>query len=260
MKKIKITAIAIISVLLFSCTAYAAISALSRRTIDPQNDVLLNNQDIVANTKENNEKTELEDIPVYTENSLMFETNGQYYLSRDACFYEGLNACPTSLRGILATYPTEAIRERDKDTIYLNYSTDTGYRLYLFSSYDNDLLTITGFPIIIYKELSHYDFSGLKIGDTIEAVEEIDSVAGLIEKEISDVWNLDPAGAAAHAKRGYPVTSVHYLVDGIIKIEYEMKEDRSLIISNIFYDENYNIVSANGKTINYRINELDLPY
>ena len=256
-KIITITVVALI--LFFSCTAYAAVSALNKREIDSQNE-LLDYREIIDDGKEDNDNKSVSDIPVYLENELLFGTGGQFYLSRDACFYDGQNACQNSLRGILRTYPTDAIRKRDKDTIYLAYSTDTGYRLFLFSSYSNDLFTTAGFPIVIYKQLKYEDFEKIKTGDTIETVEMIDPVAGLVKKEISEVWNLDPAGAKGHAKDGYPVTSIHYLTDGIIKIEYEMKEDRSLIISDIFYDENYNIVSANGKTFNYRINELDLPY
>lgn len=259
MKKIKILFSVLALILFFSCTSYAAITTLSKKEIDPNNE-LSNYRETISETKEKNINTELVDIPLYLGDELLFGTDGQFYLSRDACFYEGQNACQNSLRGILRTYPTEAIRERDENTIYLVYDTDTGYRLFLFSSYDNDLLSTIGFPVVVKKELKYEDFKSLKSGDTIEEVSKIDPVAGLVKRDVLEVWGLDSKGYQWYKENGYPPTSIHYLEDGIIKIEYEMKEDRSLVISNIVYNENYDLVSANGKTINYRINELDLPY
>lgn len=255
--KIPVSVLALI--LIFSCTAYAAISTLSKKEINPKNE-LSNYTETISENKENSINTEFEDIPIYLEDELLFGTDGQFYLSRDACFYEGQNACQNSLRGILRTYPTGAIRERDENTIYLVYDTDTGYRLFLFSSYDNNLLSTIGFPVVVYKELKYEDFKSLKSGDTIEEVSKIDPVAGLIKREILEVWNLNTVGADTHAREGYPVTSIHYLMDGILKIEYDMNDDRSLVISKIIYNENYDLISVNGKTINYRIHEIDLPY
>ncbi|MEG2153244.1 MAG: hypothetical protein RRZ71_08280 [Clostridia bacterium] len=189
----------------------------------------------------------------------MFKTDGLFYLNRDACFYEGQSARQNYTGAILEAYPTKAIRSRDEKSVYFVYDTDTDYRLYLFLNYNNGLQTPIGFPIIIGKLLSYGDFSGLKIGDSIDRVEMIDSIAGLYKKEIVDVWQLDPAGAIGHAKEGYPCTSIHYLKDGILKIEYTMLEDQSLVISDMEFNKNYELVNAVGETVDYKILDIDLP-
>ncbi len=56
-----------------------------------------------------------------------------------------------------------------------------------------------------------------------------------------------------------PGTSVHYLRDGILTIEYDMLENRSLVISDIQYSPDYSLTSVNGDTINYKLWDADLP-
>lgn len=260
MKRIRHFIIILLIFAFATYTAYAAISALSRNAVDQDSELLHNQKEYINELKETDGKAEINTIPVFVEDDLLFKTNGEFYITRDACFYEDQNACQNNLGAILYAYPTKAIRERDKDTIYLIYDTDTGYRLFLFSSKDNDYLTPEGFPLILRNKMDYSDFKSLNKGDPIEYVEDIDPVAGLVKRDVLEVWGLDSKGYQWYKENGYPPTSIHYLEDGIIKIEYEMKEDRSLVISNIVYNENYDLVSANGKTINYRINELDLPY
>ena len=200
-----------------------------------------------------------DDIPVYYEEELLFNTNGMFYLNRDACFGEGKSARVNDSGAIMAAYPTSAIRHRDDDSVYTIYDTDTGYRLYLLFSSENEYVTPVGFPLVVKEKLSYADFSELKIGDSIEQVEKIDSVAGLIKKELIDVFNVDFKGAAARAERGYPCTSIHYLTDGILKIEYTVLEDKYIVISDMEFNKDYQLISANGKTVNYKIMDIDLP-
>jgi len=109
------------------------------------------------------------------------------------------------------------------------------------------------------KMLSYDAFSDLNLGDPIEKVEAIDSVATLHKKLIIDVWNLDPVGAENRAKYGYPCTSIHYLKDGILKIEYKMLENQDLVISDIEFSEDYTLINALDDKVDYKINEMDLP-
>ncbi len=208
-----------------------------------------------------NAKAEL-DVPIYYEEELLFNIDSGFTLNRDASFYYGLNSCPNEASAELARYPTSAIRVRADGTVYAIYDTDTGYRLYVFfeSMGEGSTYGVTlGFPVVIGDILSYQDFADLKIGDDISKVEDIDKVATLHKKLLLDVWNLDFKGAEGMAQIGHPCTSIHYLSDGILKIEYEMLEDRSLIISNIIYNKDYQITDAIGRVINHRIEPADLP-
>lgn len=198
-------------------------------------------------------------IPVYYEEELLFKTNGMFWLNRDACFYEGTSARQNDSGDIMAAYPTSAIRRRDDGSVYTIYDTDTGYRLYLLFSGENDYVIPVGFPIVIKDKLSYSDFSELKVGDSIEQVEKIDSIAGLHKKELIDVFKANSKGAEGFAERGYPYTSIHYLSDGLLKIEYTILEDKYIVITKMEFNEDYELVSANGKTVNYKIADADLP-
>ena len=166
---------------------------------------------------------------------------------------------PNYTGALLEAYPTSAIRSRDSDTVYFVYETDTGYRLYLFFSYENDLDTPVGFPVVVGKALSYRDFKDVAVGDRMEEVEAIDPTASLHKKMILEVFDLVPIAAQRLTEQGYPCTTIHYLKDGILKIEYEMQEDRSLVVSNMVFSKDYQIESANGKVVNYRIEGIDLP-
>ena len=214
---------------------------------------------VIEQNKETDSKTGLKKIPVYFEEELLFKTGGLFYLNRDACIYEGQSAMDNYTGSLLEAYPTSAIRGRDKDTIYFVYATDTGYRLYLFASYENELQTPVGFPVLIEKLLSYTDFKNIAVGDKIEEVEAIDPVTSLHKKQIVEIWDLAPVAARKLAEKGYPCTTIHYLKDGILKIEYEMLEDQSLVVSNVVFSKDYQIESANGKVVNYKIEALDLP-
>ncbi len=61
------------------------------------------------------------------------------------------------------------------------------------------------------------------------------------------------------AEMNHPCCSIHYLKDGILKIEYAMPEDGKLVISNMIYSQDYKLTGATGRTLDYRINDLDLP-
>jgi hypothetical protein len=260
MKKVVLVVIVVVVfVVALAGVAYAAISARSKEKTDPNNEKRDEFESVIEGEKETDTNAKLKEVPIYKEYDLLFNTDGSFYLNRDACFYEGQNARQNYTGGILEAYPTDAIRDRNGKSVYLVYDTDTGYRLYLFVSYDNDLQTPIGFPVVIGKMLSYDAFCSLNLGDPIEKVEAIDSVATLHKKLIIDVWNLDPVGAANHAIDGYPCTSIHYLKDGLLKIEYKMLENQDLVISDIEFSEDYTLINALGDKVDYKINELDLP-
>lgn len=203
-------------------------------------------------------KSSLE-IPVYYQDELLFNTNGMFALNRDACFYKNLNSSPNEASAILAAYPTKALRNRTDGIDYAIYDTDSGYRFYLFFDGDSNLPKTIGFPIVIKDMLTYDDFRNIKIGDPIPDVEAVDSVTTLYKKTIVDVWKMNAEGAAFLAKEGHPCTSIHYLKDGILKIEYTMTKEGDLIVSNIIFDQNFDIRTADGTKVSHKIEDIDLP-
>ena len=198
-------------------------------------------------------------IPVFKEEAIFFDTEGFFYLNRDACFYEGLGSRPNYTGSILLAYPTTAIRERQDGSVYACYATDTGYRMYMnFSTY-NRMSTPDGFPVVIRDMLSYDSFRDLQVGDPIETVEAIDSVATLHKKVLLQIWKVNTVAVKNLAEMNHPCCSIHYLKDGILKIEYAMPEDGKLVISNMIYCQDYKLKGATGRTLDYRINDPDLP-
>lgn len=53
--------------------------------------------------------------------------------------------------------------------------------------------------------------------------------------------------------------AAHYLEDGILKISYTMEDEGELIVASIDYFSDYNMKDCLGRTINYRIQDSDLP-
>ena len=216
--------------------------------------------DIVNELKKNDKSNSAEfDIPKYYEDDLLFDTNGLFWLGRDAGYYACLDVQMNEAGAFLATYPTEAVRIKDNGTVYTIHDTDSGYRLYVFFDKSNGYSIPVGMPIVMKRLLSYTEFSGLKEGDPIELVEEIDSVATLHKRVIKDVWKLNPLGAANYAKDGVPCTSIHYLKNGLLVIEYKMLENGDLVISNIKYNDDHTLNDILGNSVDYSINEIDLP-
>ena len=198
-------------------------------------------------------------IPVFKEEALFFDTEGFLYLNRDACFYEGLGSRPNYTGSILLAYPTTAMRKRQDGSVYACYATDTGYRMYMnFNTY-NRMSTPDGFPVVVKDVLSYDSFSGLQVGDPIDTVEAIDAVTTLHKKLLLEVWKVNTVAVKNLAEMNHPCCSIHYLKDGILKIEYAMPEDGKLVISNMIYSQDYKLTGATGRTLDYRINDLDLP-
>ena len=203
---------------------------------------------------------ELLDVPIYSESDLFFDVNNDgFYLGRDVAIYYNLNAGQNSTEGIQKRFPTSAIRLKDNGDMYSIYETDSGYRMYLFYDQSLDYDFTIGFPVVVKELLQFSDFAGLKVGDSIETVEAVDPVAGLYRKLLTEVWQLDAKGAKGHAAYGYPCTSIHYLSDGLLKIEYDMPEDGVLVLSGIEFAPDYILTDPIGRRVDYRIEEVDLP-
>ncbi len=199
-------------------------------------------------------------IPVYSEDDLIFKKGNYVFIAKDASSYRALDGCPTSSLSMLMRYPTQALRQRDADTIYLVYDMDTGNRLFLFLTSEYNYDAYYGFPIILSGSIKSFnDFSSLKPGDSIERVIEIDPLTSIYKRAILEKMEVNVIAVENLAKRGTPVTSVHYLNDGLLLIEYSMPEEGNLVISDIKYSKDYKYTDCLGYTIDYTILDCDIP-
>ena len=200
------------------------------------------------------------DIPVYPDDKLLLN-NFIVQIGEDACQFSRFAEFPNKLDYVYELYPTKALRKASTGEEYLIYESQSGYREYVFlKHWEESGLTVTnGFPIVVGELLPYKAFEQLKVGDTIESVGKIDPVAELYKQKMIEVHGYVPESAASSAARGYPITSIHYLSDGLLKIEYEMLEDGSLVISNMVYSPDYTLKHTVGEVINYRIEPIDLP-
>ncbi len=211
-------------------------------------------------------ETIVNNIPKYKEEELLFKTNGAFDLGRDAGVYNWLNHKPNSTNIIINLYPTEAIRQKDDDHLYFMYDTDTGYRLFLF--FENDAereidysgIYLQGYPVLVKDIQSYKDFKNIRIGSSIDEVSKVDPVAGLHKKQFTEVWELNYEGAKnGGADKGLSCVTMHYLSDGLLKIEYEMLESGEYVVSNIIYSKDRIIPDIYDKEVDYNILDIDLP-
>lgn len=259
-RKIFIIASIVLLFCIVSVSTYAVARGKDRNDIDPNKKEERDRfTEIILEKKENESKNVLQNIPVYHEDDLFFKTDGLFFLGRDACFYDFQNARQNYTGAIMEAYPDSAIRERKDGSVYLVFDADTGYRLFLLLNDKKSNNVPQGFPIVVGKILSFQDFTSLEYGDSIERVEEIDSIASLYKKQFLEIWKLTATDVAAIAKEGYPCTSVHYLKDGLLIIEYGEIKDNHLCITNMIFSKDYTLTNARGELIDYNINDLDLP-
>ncbi len=205
-------------------------------------------------------------VPIYEEEELLFNTNGAFDLGRDAGVYNWLNHRPNSTNIILNLYPTKAIRQKDDKHSYFVYDTDTGYRLFLFFANDTEKtidssgIYLQGYPILIKDIKSYKDFKSIKPGCSIDEVCTIDSVAKLHKIQFSEVWELSYLSVKnGGASKGLSCVSMHYLEDGLLKIEYDMLENGEYVVSNLIYSKDRVITDICGVDIDYNIIGFDLP-
>lgn len=202
----------------------------------------------------------LSDIPVYSEGDLL-SVHSYFRLLFDQRRDSMLDTAETAA-GMYTCYPGAAVRRLEDGRTYFVYDTDTEYRL--FALLDTKWATRVlpaGYYVIVKDAHSYSDFAELKIGDGFEAVEEIDSVAGIYRKYLEGMRTpLDKISTEIMNEEGYPVTSVHYLTDGLLLIEYLANDDNELYVNNIRYCEDYRVTNPEGETVNYKLDDIDLPY
>lgn len=209
--------------------------------------------------KKHDIQTEITSIPVYYEEELFFDMDARIPLGQDNGIRESLNSRPNGTGGLMESLPDGAIRERADKSLYIMYDSDTHYRLYYYFIADNNYSNPVGFPVVIKQIHNYSDFSTLQVGDSITKVEEIDDVASLVRRWAIDYRKMNSTAVINELNAGYPITSIHYLEDGILKISYTMEDEGELIVASIDYFSDYKMKDCLGRTINYRIQDSDLP-
>ena len=162
-------------------------------------------------------------------------------------FYFAKNNTRPYVRHLLGFYPTEVIRQRDADTFYFVYDTDGGIQ------------SSMGFPILISKMLSHADFAGIQAGGRAEKVRAIDPVMSVYEDMFFNVYKWNSIASESKRKENDLAATIHYLRDGLLKIEYDIVDNNRLVVTDLIFEPNYNLTNLFGKTYHYRILPQDLP-
>ncbi len=200
------------------------------------------------------------DIPLYSAEDLLFDGSGSMIIpGMDAGRLDSTNARVHSSEGLYLHYPANSLRYMEDGTVYAVYDLDNGYRLYLFFTEEWDYSVISGYPLIIGDVHKRSDFAELKPGDSIDLVIRTDPAAAFTKEAYCIRYGILPEGVKEYARSGYPISSIHYLEDGILLIKYDMEEQGELIVSEIVYSSDYTLTDPSGNIDNYRVIDIDLP-
>ncbi|MBR6429553.1 MAG: hypothetical protein IKS43_07855 [Clostridia bacterium] len=203
------------------------------------------------------EDERLENIPVYDADDLLFKLN---FIGKDNNADATTNIRFNSTESFLAHYPGAALRKFEDGHAYMVYDADNGYRLFIQFGEKYGYSASYGYPVVIKEQHSCADFEGLKVGDSIDKVCEIDSVGLIYKKLFSEVYCIDAQNARITRECGEgPYSSMHYLTDGILRIEYDFDEKMNATIANMVYSPDYVLSGMYDIPVNYRIAEVDLP-
>ena len=171
--------------------------------------------------------------------------------------------------GYIEQFPDAALRKTSDGRQYLVIGWENGCRWYVFLMYSNGLYFARYGHAVVVKDIHSYeDFKDVKIGDTIDAVCAVDSVAEQYKAWAAECFDEGSEYSASRLREmdrceanGMPFSSIHYLSDGILVFRYHRNENNEMVISNIIYSEDYILPDAMGlgRDINYRILDIDLP-
>jgi hypothetical protein len=195
------------------------------------------------------------DVPVYFEADLV-PVNACFGIGIDSASIFSANMRPDTLVKIESYYPTTAIRKGvDKENIYIMYDTQTGLRLYCFFSFEKTQFRWKdGYTVLMKKgqNLCYRDFEGIQIGSEISDVQRIDPLTAYYW-DIFDAQN--EAFMNSRIMKGDPFSTIHYLKDGILKIEY-MRISGRYFVTRMVYNKDYTLDGLFGSTC-YKIADID---
>ncbi len=206
------------------------------------------------------ELSKLSGIKKYSSESLLFNSKiDTFRLGLDSSVYEYQDAGESGIVTLLQECPADVMRERADGTRYLVYDTDEGYRLFLMMSPDSPDPFTVGYPVLYKNKLSYNDFAGICPGDSIAKVSAIDDVCELYCKTWFDFMNVSETGFEKRGEKYDCFSTIHYLSDGLLKIEYDsINANGEPIVKSVSYYPDYIMKTFTDKELNYRINDLDL--
>lgn len=196
------------------------------------------------------------ETPVYYGEELFFYWADYFGLGRDSGWLNRSDVAP-HVAELLRSFPDAAFRKLPNSGGVLMWDSDAGVRMYMFLS-PKGYARPSGFSVLIAEKHEYADFSGLKPGDGVDAVSAIDPV-GEIYGELFEILGRDSLNERAEAA-GFPMSSIHYLTDGILLIEYKRNAEGEPVIDSLTYSEDYKLTNAFGLTTEYTILPADLPW
>lgn len=199
---------------------------------------------------------------------------------------------------ITQRYPTNALRLRDENTVYGIYQTDTGYRFYVFFdratgmpigypvllremhsikefgniSVGTDIAEVEAIDGVasIYKKaaIEMYRLGGLRtvrhiltekeyLEKGLELPKEEKPVRDVTDKSEYDETEDMLEVQLVLSKKGAFV-SLHYLKEGLLRIEYEILTDESIRVTDVSFREDYCVVDCDI-AYNERLLPMDCP-
>jgi len=163
--------------------------------------------------------------------------------------YRSIDAHPSNIQDYIVPIPVSFLRNTAPGCYYTVNKLVSGGYMYLFFERPYDEERIINESIIEYrtddltdvrltggvymeKVLSKSDFSGIKVGDTIDDVIEVDNAAAIqkAKNDLEYLWSYTGA-----IKETY---SVHLLKDGLLTILYEL-EGETLYVTDIIFNEEF---------------------
>ncbi len=171
---------------------------------------------------------------------------------------------PITIGQFNRAYPIECLRQVDEDTFYAVYKVEQGGYFYVHfqrmykephwanqyeDGYYNGAIAMTGYSYVTEKR-SSTDYAGIKIGDTINKVAEVDKAA--------DFWKF------LYAKDEY-IEIRQYVTDGMQLIVLDVNDQGEFCVSHLSfypgsirdYEKDFN--DPDGLIINTSILEQDFP-
>ncbi len=196
------------------------------------------------------------DVPCYPQNEFLF-TNECFSFCRDMDYFLSFSIGYNTFDAIVNTYPPQIIgtvKNPGNDSLYLGYDTDGGTRVFVFF-YESDGYRLSkGFPVMMKKSLCMKDFDHISEGDTLEEVKRIDPIAEIYQQGY-DLLS-DEMIESLYTQGRETISTIHVLVDGAIRINYDRSTKGHYTITGIYRSADF-LLPMLGGTVNYRIDPDD---
>ena len=219
------------------------------------------------------EPTEPSDHPYYSYEQLMDENKrGAACNYTSDAYWESFRSGtqPNSIKALNNSFPDALMRDRDEHCRYYMVDIENNSRLFIFSDDHNDFSTTCGYAITVRQPLPYDAFADLAIGDPIEKVVSVDPAAELQRYFLVDFDNIAQYDTLFERFAHYvvvdgrelsrTVSTLHYLTDGVLRIDYLPNDAGELVISAMTYGADWKLPNAGGTVIDYRILPEDLDF